>query len=195
MEAARPPRSACCSARYGRLAALCVSSALMMGRRCWTPVGASVRCLRRRVSILPEGIHDFRSIIRDLAAQQKTVFLSSHLLAEVDEVCTHVIVINKGRVIRQLDVAALARTGVLTLGAADPVALRNAVLAYPGTGSAMIVDGMVVAELSDSDPAQLNRFLMESGVPLTEMTQRRQTVEDAFLAAMRNSDTDKEMIA
>jgi len=80
----------------------------------------------------PEGIHDLREIIRTLAGRGTTVFLSSHLLHEVEQLCTHVVVIHGGRVLRQGSLQALATPGgVTTLRAADLARLRDAVASTP----------------------------------------------------------------
>ena len=138
----------------------------------------------------PEGICDLRAVVRDVARRGTTVLLSSHLLREVEAVCTHVVMIARGRVVRQLAISDLARPGALALEAADVGALRDAVAAYRATVRVRVEGAAVLADLSDPDPAALHRFLVEHGVSLTRMTHRHDTLEDVFLATTRDAQTE-----
>ncbi len=130
----------------------------------------------------PEGMREIRKIILELGERGKTIFLSSHLLHEVERTCTHVAVIRKGRIIRQDSVGELLSGNVLVeLGSADPVALEEAVLGYPATVSARREGDAVVVQLADDGLDILNRFLAEQSVFLSRLALRRRSLEDAFL--------------
>ncbi|MFW6201387.1 MAG: ABC transporter ATP-binding protein [Gemmatimonadota bacterium] len=130
----------------------------------------------------PEGMREIRGLIRLLADGGKTIFLSSHLLFEVERVCTHVAVIKEGRILRRASVEAFTSGGV-TVGVrgGELQSLRMAVDAYPATASSAIREDMVVAELSDDDLSALNRYLAERGIYVSHLVLRRRSLEDAFL--------------
>ncbi|MFO8172859.1 MAG: ABC transporter ATP-binding protein [Longimicrobiales bacterium] len=130
----------------------------------------------------PEGMREIRKIILELGERGKTIFLSSHLLHEVERTCTHVAVIRKGRIIRQDSVGELLSGNVLVeLGSADPVALEETVRRYPATVSARREGDAVVVQLADDGLDILNRFLAEQSVFLSRLALRRRSLEDAFL--------------
>lgn len=132
----------------------------------------------------PEGMREIREIILELARRGKTIFLSSHLLWEVERTCTHVAIIREGRIVRQASVEELtAGAAVVGLRAPDLPGLEAAVGEYPAAGAVRRRDGMVVAELSDDDLGALNRFLAERGVFASHLARVQRTLEDAFLEA------------
>ncbi|MFQ5747331.1 MAG: ABC transporter ATP-binding protein [Gemmatimonadota bacterium] len=130
----------------------------------------------------PEGMREIREIILELARRGKTIFLSSHLLWEVERTCTDVAIIRKGRIVRQASVAELtAGSAVAGLKAADMEALEAAVRAYPAAASVRRRDGMVVAELSDDDLGALNGYLAGRELFVSHLARVQRTLEDAFL--------------
>ncbi len=136
----------------------------------------------------PAGQHEIREIIRGLAARGKTIFLSSHMLHEVERTCTHVAIIQKGRILRQESVeeitsGARGRVAIRAEGgpAAELEILRRAAEAFPGAAGARADGDRVVVELSDGDAAALNRFLSEGGIHLSYLAPERMTLEDAYM--------------
>lgn len=138
----------------------------------------------------PEGMREIREIILALGSRGTTVFLSSHMLHEVERTCTHVAVIRKGRIVRQDSVRALVGGSVVAeLAAGDPASLEAAVREYPATVSARREEDAVVVHLSDDALDDLNRFLAGRGVHLSRLALRRRSLEDAFLE-ITNTATD-----
>lgn len=130
----------------------------------------------------PEGMREIRDIITGLAQRGKTVFLSSHLLWEVERTCTHAAVIAKGRILAQGSVKALTSGATrVEVAAPDLAALRAAVAEFPGVVSAVIDGTIVVAELKGDDTAQLNRFLAARGIYVSHLAAKQRSLEDAFL--------------
>lgn len=130
----------------------------------------------------PEGMREIREIILELGARGKTIFLSSHLLHEVERTCTHVAVIRKGRIVRQDSVVdMLAGNVAAELRGPDPERLAAAALEYPGTLAVRREEGAVVLQLSDPDLAALNRFLAGRGIYVAHLGLRRRSLEEAFL--------------
>lgn len=130
----------------------------------------------------PEGMREIRQVISRVGEQGRTVFLSSHLLWEVERVCTHVAILREGSVVRQASVAEVTGGHVAAaLEAPDPEALDRAVATYPQVTSSRRQDGVLLVELEDGDLAAMNRFLAERGVHLSRLEPRRRSLEEAFM--------------
>lgn len=130
----------------------------------------------------PEGMREIREVIARVGAEGRTVFLSSHLLWEVERVCTHVAILREGSVVRQASVDEVTGgRATAALEAEDPEALERAVGEYPPAASTRRRDGVLLVELEDGDLAALNRFLAERGIHLSRLEPRRRTLEEAFM--------------
>jgi ABC-2 type transport system ATP-binding protein len=131
----------------------------------------------------PAGIHEIRTLIQDLPRRcGVTVFLSSHLLSEVEQMATHVAIIARGRLKYEgtLESLRAANQPVVVLEAANP--LRAAAL-LSSLGRSSTRDGarLTVAPGPQS-PAELNAFLVHSGLDVSHLETRRPALEDLFLA-------------
>ena len=130
----------------------------------------------------PQGTREIRHLIRELAADGTTVFLSSHLLAEIEQVCTHVAMMSLGRLITQGSLAALQDANASTLQV-DTDDTQLAVDILRGVGvPADVVDGFVSAPLGDRRPEDLARALVVGDVGLRGFTIRRPSLEETFVA-------------
>ncbi len=124
----------------------------------------------------PRGIRDFRQLLIDLNAAGTTIFLSSHLLGEVELLCTRVGVLDRGRLVLQQDLAEIqAPTGRIIV--TSPDAARAAALL---NGRVETTDGTRLVVRHD-DPAALNARLVADGIRVTEMTVHRRSLEDVVL--------------
>ena len=130
----------------------------------------------------PEGMREIREIILRLHDMGKTIFLSSHLLWEVERTCTHVAILRKGRIIRQASVREIL-AGTVTAGVrgGNPDTLRRIVADYPRTVSTVLQEDMVVVELRDDDLASLNAFVAARGVHLSHLALRQRSLEEVFI--------------
>ncbi|UOX85956.1 ABC transporter ATP-binding protein [Amycolatopsis sp. FBCC-B4732] len=124
----------------------------------------------------PQGIKEIRELLTELNAGGTTVFLSSHLLAEVEQLCTRVGVVDRGRLVLEEDLVALrAETGRVLVGTPDPAA------------AAAVLDGQLEARDGDrlvirhADPAALNALLVEAGVRVTSIHAEQRTLEQVVL--------------
>ncbi|CAN5273833.1 N/A [soil metagenome] len=130
----------------------------------------------------PAGIREVRELIRSLGAQQQTtVFLSSHLLAEVAQVCDDVSIIARGRLVTAGPVAqvlASRATGDVRIRVADPDGAR-AVLEAAGFRLSALEDAWRVHAVAN--PAVLTRLLAERGMYLVELTPLAADLESVFL--------------
>jgi ABC-2 type transport system ATP-binding protein len=141
----------------------------------------------------PEGMREIREIIRDLGERGKTIFLSSHLLSEVERTCTHVAIIQGGRIIRQESVADVTSHGVAGLRSADLETLEAAVQEYPATRWSRRRGDRLVAELEDGDLSVLNAWLAARGIHVSHLALEARSLEDVFMeatGAIRTGDAD-----
>lgn len=138
----------------------------------------------------PEGMREIREIISRMADQGKTIFLSSHLLWVVERTCTHVAIIQRGRILEQASVKDIVGGAVVVgLEAPRPDVLEEAVRAYPEMVSVRRDGDTVVAHLRDDDLAALNRFLAGRGVYVSHLSRRRRSLEDVFMELTGTADT------
>ncbi|MGC4110589.1 MAG: ABC transporter ATP-binding protein [Nocardioides sp.] len=126
----------------------------------------------------PQGIREIRELLVELNREGTTVFLSSHLLAEVEQLCDRVGVIDRGRLVVQDRLDALrGETGRWHVHTSDVAAARA------------LLDGRIehadVEELlvRHDDPAELNRMLVGAGVRVRLLAPERRTLEDVVLEA------------
>ncbi|WP_425155455.1 ABC transporter ATP-binding protein [Candidatus Palauibacter sp.] len=131
----------------------------------------------------PAGQREIRDIIRELAARGKTIFLSSHVLHEVERTCTYVSIIESGRLIREgsVDEITSARAEAAVGADMDMEALQLAVAEFEGASNTRVVDGRVLAQLAGGGLSELNRFLSERGIYASHLSLERQSLEDAFM--------------
>ena len=131
----------------------------------------------------PRGIQEIRQLLLDLnASAGTTIFLSSHLLAEVEHLCKRVGVVDRGRLVLQDSLAALrAPTGSVVLRTPDP---EWAVGVLDGDLRERSGDRLVVRA---TDPAELNARLVGHGIRITELTEQRRTLEEVVLAVTTGS--------
>jgi ABC-type multidrug transport system ATPase subunit len=126
----------------------------------------------------PSGIREVRELLLALNQAGTTVFLSSHLLSEVEALCTRIGVVDRGRLVLQDDLAAFqAPTGLVEV--TTPDALRAASLLGDAAAS---VDGCRLLVRAD-DPATLNARLVASGIRVAAIFALRRTLETAVLEA------------
>jgi ABC-type multidrug transport system ATPase subunit len=125
----------------------------------------------------PQGIREIRDLLAELNTAGTTVFLSSHQLAEVEQLCTRVGIVDRGRLVLQQDLDALrAPTGRVVVQTPD--ADRAAAL-LDGRVERRDGDRLVVA---DADPAQVNARLVEAGLRVSEIGPERRSLEDLMLS-------------
>jgi ABC-type multidrug transport system ATPase subunit len=131
----------------------------------------------------PQGTREVRALVASLAHDGTTVLLSSHLLGEVDQVCTHVGVMHVGRLVSQgtladLRAAAAPRVHVRTVAPEQAAA----VLRHEGLTGVTVHSGATVADLGTRPPEALLRTLVLAGVPVGEFRLDAADLEDVFVA-------------
>jgi ABC-2 type transport system ATP-binding protein len=131
----------------------------------------------------PKGMREVRDLLAELVrGGATTVFLSSHLLAEVEQVCTRAAIVHQGRLVAQDRVEALlAPTGRVTVTTPDLPKAAELATTLPGVRlGGRHVDRLTV-QLDGTVPEELNRQLVAGGVRVRELLVERPSLEDVFL--------------
>ncbi len=131
----------------------------------------------------PAGIVEMRDLLRELAASGKTVFISSHVLTEVQQICTRVAIINHGKLVRVAPVAELLQApGEFEVKVDSPVELVAALRRQPWGAEARSEDGYVVTGAPSGRGRELIKFLVEGGYTPDAVSPRQRDLEDIFLS-------------
>jgi ABC-type multidrug transport system ATPase subunit len=144
----------------------------------------------------PEGILEMRTLVRRLGAEGKTVFVSSHILAEIEHTCDRVAVLARGRCVTTGTVAELlrgdtSRYRVQLPGGPDEQRRAIELLAGQGLVAAFGEQGGLVAEVDPVDASRVTRILGEAGIWLAELSPIERTLEDAFLELIGGAGADE----
>ncbi len=138
----------------------------------------------------PAGIAEIRELIKTLYKQGKTIIMASHILDEVEKVCTHVAIIQKGVLKTVGSVAELMNTGgvdistsiLIEISAADNTAVKNILQQHDGIISITEVENdlqLICAENVTGET--INRMCFEKGVVLNKLNVKRKSLETRFL--------------
>lgn len=131
----------------------------------------------------PQGIHQIRDIIKQIAAKGTTILLASHLLDEVEKVCSHVLVLRKGVILYAGLVDGMSANEVFfELQADDMDHLINVLRTHPATRKIVKDQGKILFYLEENlEASELNRFLFEKNISLTHLVKRKNSLEEQFL--------------
>ncbi len=136
----------------------------------------------------PQGIHQIREIIKKIASQGTTILLASHLLDEVEKVCSHVIILRKGEKLYSGRVDSMKAThGFFELKTNQTEALTNFLETTASFGQVKIENGLITAFLKEEMNAEeLNKSLFEKGIFLSHLVKRKESLEEQFLELTKN---------
>lgn len=131
----------------------------------------------------PQGIHQIRDIIRLIASQGTTILLASHLLDEVEKVCSHVLVLRYGEILYNGKVDEMSnKSGYFELQSNDSQRLIEVLKNHPELESAEETEGKIIAYFkAQIDATELNKFLFEKGIILNHLVKRKLSLEEQFL--------------
>ena len=131
----------------------------------------------------PQGIRQIRDIIRLIASQGTTILLASHLLDEVEKVCTHVVVLRYGKMLYQGLVDEMASNeGFFELQANDNALLMQVLNNHPSVKNCIEEEGKVIVHLKGKlEAEELNQFLFENKIILSQLIKRKHSLEEQFL--------------
>ncbi|MFF8954280.1 ABC transporter ATP-binding protein [Streptomyces sp. NPDC014894] len=129
----------------------------------------------------PEGIHWIRNLMKQLASEGRTIFVSSHLMSEMALTADHLIVIGQGRLLADTSMAAFIQENSRSyarLRSPQPERLRD-VLALAGFAPVAAADGAL--EIDGATTERLGELAAEHGVVLHELSAQRASLEEAFM--------------
>jgi ABC-2 type transport system ATP-binding protein len=130
----------------------------------------------------PQGTREVRGLIREIASEGITVLVSSHLLAEVEQICSHVGVMRTGRLVFQGTLDELRARGTARIQVRTSEAERAAeVLGKLGLADVQAADGEVTAALGDRAPQDICRDLVYADIPVAGLDTPRPSLEDLFV--------------
>lgn len=131
----------------------------------------------------PQGIHQIREIIKRIASQGTTILLASHLLDEVEKVCSHVVILRKGEKLYSGKVdGMLASHGFFELKSDNNERLIGLLKEHGGFGEVKEELGLVTAFPKDEMNAkELNTYLFEKGLVLSHLSKKKESLEEQFL--------------
>lgn len=132
----------------------------------------------------PQGIHEIRVIIKEIARNGTTILLASHLLDEVEKVCSHVVVIREGVKLYSGTVDEMvASHGLFELKVeTDSEKLMELLTKFEGIASIKTEDDKIIATLNKPVSAsEINSYLFSNGVVLSHLVKRKPSLEQQFL--------------
>lgn len=131
----------------------------------------------------PQGTREVRNLIRSLAAEGITIFLSSHLLTEIEQLCDHVAVMSAGNILAQGSLAELRSHGQTRLILeVDQIDLAVELLKQNGIGKIKISQGKLIAPVAeDLDVAKINEVLVKKKLRVTELRLEHPSLEEYFV--------------
>lgn len=131
----------------------------------------------------PQGIHQIRTLIKKIAQDGTTILLASHLLDEVEKVCTHVVVLRKGKKLYAGRVDELISShGFFELKTAQHGELVEFLKNHPDFKEIRETDQLITAILKNPmDAAAFNRLMFDKGIILSHLVKRKESLEEQFL--------------
>jgi ABC-2 type transport system ATP-binding protein len=131
----------------------------------------------------PQGIHQIRDIIRLIASQGTTILLASHLLDEVEKVCSHVLVLRFGEVLYCGTVDGMTnQNGFFELQAESNSKLMEILKNHPEVEQISETEGKIIVHFKNKfDASLLNRYLAEKGIYLNHLVYKKMSLEEQFL--------------
>jgi ABC-2 type transport system ATP-binding protein len=130
----------------------------------------------------PQGTREVRALVREVAAEGATVFVSSHLLSEIEQMCTHVGVMSHGRLVFQGSLDDLGSASVTRVRVQTPqTASAVSVLTSLGLTAPVVSDGQVFADLGSVDSSDITAALVGAGVPVRQLVVERPDLEELFV--------------
>jgi ABC-2 type transport system ATP-binding protein len=136
----------------------------------------------------PQGIHQIRQIIKDIAKDGTTILLASHLLDEVEKVCSHVVVLRKGEKLYSGRVDEMINSyGFFELKAEKHTELLSVLENNTDFGKIKIEDDLITAFLNEPmSAAEFNKLMFDKGILLSHLVKRKESLEEQFLQLTDN---------
>ena len=137
----------------------------------------------------PQGIHQIREIIKKIAANGTTILLASHLLDEVEKVCSHVLILREGKSLYSGSVEnMIASHGFFTLQSDNLDLLKKVLEEHPFIGTIKKEENHLLAYLKEPlSGSELNKILFKKGINLSYLVHRKESLEEQFLELTKSN--------
>lgn len=136
----------------------------------------------------PQGIHQIRGIIKQIASEGTTILLASHLLDEVEKVCSHVVILRKGVSLYSGSVEGMnASHGFFVVSATNKEQLQAELTSNPSFGTVKEEGETLIAYLNEPmDASEFNQKMHAKGISLSHLVKRKESLEEQFLEITKN---------
>ena len=137
----------------------------------------------------PQGIHQIRSLIKLIASQGTTILLASHLLDEVEKVCSHVVVLRKGVKLYSGRVDEMISShGFFELKSQQQDKLMTFLNSHPNFSTVKTENELITAFLIEPmDATEFNQLMFDNGIVLSHLVKRKESLEEQFLKLTDNN--------
>ena len=131
----------------------------------------------------PQGIAEIRNVIQRIAGQGKTIFMSSHILAEIEKVCTDVAIIKNGKLLAAGPIGSIINnTATIELNSEDNRLLLSVLQDSEMVDKAEIKGHLIFIQVKDSfHSGHINQLAFQKGITLTHLIERKKKLEEEFL--------------
>ena len=136
----------------------------------------------------PEGIRQMRELILSIAAEGKTIIISSHILDEIQKMCTHFGILKNGKLLMQGAIGDLLTSkNEFSLNSQDVEQLKSCLKTHPRLSKVENKEGKLFATFNYTiKGSELNQFLFEKGIVVSELVEVKSSLEDEFLEIVKN---------
>jgi ABC-2 type transport system ATP-binding protein len=135
----------------------------------------------------PEGTREMRGFLRSLAAEGRTVFVSSHLMSELQDTADHLVVVGRGKVIADTTVASLLAAASGDRVTLRTMATREAAAVLQAAGATVAATGDDILTISQLPAERVVAVLSGQAVPFSEVSAHRATLEQAYMELTRDA--------
>ena len=131
----------------------------------------------------PQGIADIRNLILQITAMKKTIIMASHILSEVEKICTHTAILNKGKLIASGPVSSILKSGnTFNIAASSQELLAQKITEMRGFINLEKAEGHFTVNFKEGVLAEdINSYCFNNGIVLSELIKKSYSLEDAFL--------------
>jgi ABC-2 type transport system ATP-binding protein len=131
----------------------------------------------------PQGIADIRNLILKIAGMNKTIIMASHILSEVEKICSHTAILNKGKLIASGPVSSILKSGnSFNISASMPEVLIRKISEMSGFLTLEKIENNLIVNFEDGILAEdINSFCFNNGIVLSTLYRQNYSLEDAFL--------------
>ncbi len=134
----------------------------------------------------PQGINQMRNLIMNIAKEGKTIIISSHILDEIQKMCTHFAILKNGKLLKQGSIDEIVISKNAFFIAIENESSIEAIKTHPCFDSIEEKDGQLLVLFNDSvSGAEFNKFCFEKGVVLSQLIDHKSSLEEEFLEIIK----------